>query len=63
MRINNENRNEIEAKIGLNWKMVPLKVIENVKELKPKPGDETEIEEIGHIYINLSIERESVYLF
>jgi len=57
------NRNRIEAKIGkCNWKMVPSKVVENVKELAPKPCDGTGIEGFGDISIYLPIEKDAVYL-
>jgi len=64
MRINDKNnRIGIEAKIGeWNWKVIPSKVIENAKELPPKPGDGTDIEGFGHIWIWLAIEKDAVYL-
>ena len=46
-----------------NGKAVPSKVVENVKELAPMPGDGTDIEGFGHIHIFLPIEEDSVYLF
>ena len=56
------NPNRIEAKVGKgNWKIVPSKVIENAKELKPTPGDGTDIEGFGSICVYLPIERDSVY--
>ena len=58
------DRNGIEAKISEEkWKMVPPKVVENVKELAPKPGDGTEIDGFREIKIYLPIEKDAVFFY
>ena len=65
MRINYKgNRNGIEAKVGANWndwKVVPWKIVKNVKELTPQPGDGTEIEGFSSIIVHLPIKKDAVY--
>ena len=65
MRINYfGNRNGIEAKIGEeNWKIIPQKVIENIRELAPNPDDGTNIEGFGDIKICLPVENEPVFFY
>ena len=52
MCINIAKENEIEAKIGpdwdwdLDWKVVPPKVVQNVRELAPKPDDGIDFNDI-----------------
>ena len=59
------NRNGIKAKkVGeWDWEVVPSKIVKNVKELAPKPGDGTAIEGFGDFWIYLPIEEDSVYFF
>ena len=64
MRINSFfNQKRIETNVGdWNWKMIPSKVIENIRELAPKPYDGTDIEGFGKIEIRLPIKEDTVYL-
>ena len=66
MRIKEEdNRNGIEVKVGkgyFDWKVVPSKVVENIKELMPNPSDGTNIEGFGEIEIYLPIEEDCKFI-
>ena len=58
-----KNRNRIEAKVdegSLDWKIVPSKIVEKVKQLAPKSGDGTDIEGFGNIEIYLPIKKDTV---